>query len=118
MPDQKTTIRLIGAQDAAAIAAHRARDAEAFSPWEQEQPGSFSTVQGQAERIARMPEDHRDATTWPGAVLAGQVTVSAIVRQPSLRSRSGTGSAGPGPREPRRGPGPGRDGRRPRPAPG
>jgi len=90
MPEQTTTIRLIGAQDAAAIAAHRRRDERAFAPWEPARPASFFTVEGQIERTEELLEGHRTGTTWPGVVLAdgvviGQIIVSAILRQPFLR---------------------------------
>jgi ribosomal-protein-alanine N-acetyltransferase len=92
MPNEKTAIRLIGTGDAAAIAAHRIRDAEAFTPWEPAQPASFYTTEGQIERIEQLLEGHRNGTTWPGVVLAddvviGQVTVT-ILRQPFLRKGS------------------------------
>lgn len=93
MPGQKTNIRLINTQDAAAIAAHRLRDERAFAPWEPAQPASFYTTEGQIERIEGLLREHRNGTTWPGVVLAddvviGQVTVSTILLQPFLRKAS------------------------------
>ncbi|WP_033214555.1 GNAT family N-acetyltransferase [Kitasatospora phosalacinea] len=89
----RTRIRLIEPADAAAIAAHRARDVEAFRRWEPDQPAGFSTEAGQAERIDRLLAGHRAGTLWPGVVLAdgqvvGQVTVGGILPQPHLRRAS------------------------------
>lgn len=88
-----TTIRLLDVGDAAAIAEHRARDAEAFAPFEPAQPAAFYTSAGQAERIERILQGHREGTTWPGVVLAdgvvaGQITVGTILPQPHLRRAS------------------------------
>jgi hypothetical protein len=91
--NQKTTVRLIDTEDAAAIAAHRVRDMVAFTPWEPAQPTTFYTTEGQVERIEQLLQGYRDGTTWPGVVLAddvviGQVTVGTILRQPFLRKGS------------------------------
>lgn len=88
-----TSIRLIERTDAAALAAHRARDVAAFRQWEPAQPAAFFTPQGQAERIERLLAGHRAGTVWPGVVLAddqviGQVTVGGILPQPHLRRGS------------------------------
>ncbi|MEW1636853.1 GNAT family protein [Streptomyces sp. NPDC093801] len=87
---RSTRIRLIEPEDAAPIAAHRARDVEAFRPWEPAQPDDFFTPEGQAERIGRLLAGYRAGTVWPGVVLAdddqviGQVTVGGILPQPHL----------------------------------
>ncbi|WP_424217299.1 GNAT family N-acetyltransferase (plasmid) [Streptomyces sp. BI20] len=88
-----TAIRLIEPADAAAIAAHRTRDAEAFRRWEPAQPAEFFTPEGQADRIEGLLAGHRAGTVWPGVVLAddrviGQVTVGGILPQPHLRRGS------------------------------
>ncbi|MFJ5925057.1 GNAT family N-acetyltransferase [Kitasatospora sp. NPDC092948] len=88
-----TRIRLIEPADAAPIAAHRARDVDAFRRWEPAQPPEFFTPEGQAARIDRMLAGHRSGTLWPGVVLAddqvvGQVTISGILPQPHLRRAS------------------------------
>jgi ribosomal-protein-alanine N-acetyltransferase len=88
-----TRIRLIEIDDAAAIAAHRVRDVEAFRAWEPEKPADFFTPEGQAERIDGLLAGHRAGSVWPGVVLAegrvvGQVTVSGILPQPHLRRGS------------------------------
>jgi ribosomal-protein-alanine N-acetyltransferase len=93
MCGRQTTIRLIDVEDARAVAEHRSRDAKAFTSWEPEQPESFYTVEGQRDRIEQLLQAHRGGTTWPGVVLAdgalaGQVTVSGILRQPFLRRAS------------------------------
>ncbi|SHN36459.1 GNAT family N-acetyltransferase [Actinacidiphila paucisporea] len=84
-----TRIRLIEPADAAPIAAHRARDMEAFRRWEPVQPADFLTPEGQGERIDKLLAGHRAGTVWPGVVLAddqvvGQVTVGGILPQPHL----------------------------------
>ncbi|WP_317447259.1 GNAT family protein [Streptomyces collinus] len=88
-----TSIRLIEPTDAAPIAAHRARDFEAFRPWEPAQPTDFFTLAGQEKRIDRLLAGHRAGTVWPGVVLAddqviGQVTIGGILPQPHLRRGS------------------------------
>ncbi|MFD6169882.1 GNAT family N-acetyltransferase [Streptomyces coeruleorubidus] len=88
-----TRIRLIEPADAAPIAAHRARDAEAFRQWEPAQPAELLTPEGQAMRIDNLLAAHRAGTMWPGVVLAdnqliGQVTVASILPQPHLRRAS------------------------------
>jgi len=88
-----TRIRLIEPGDAAAIAAHRVRDADAFRPWEPAQPPEFFTPEGQVERIDGLLAGHRAGTVWPGVVLAGdevigQVTVGGVLPQPHLRRGS------------------------------
>ncbi|MEU0137177.1 GNAT family protein [Streptomyces sp. NPDC006296] len=88
-----TGIRLIEPADAAPIAAHRARDVEAFRPWEPDQPAAHFTPEGQAERIDRLLAGYRAGSVWPGVVLdgdqvIGQVTVGGVLRQPHLRRGS------------------------------
>ncbi|MFJ6775987.1 GNAT family N-acetyltransferase [Kitasatospora sp. NPDC091257] len=88
-----TRIRLIEPSDAAPIAAHRTRDAEAFRRWEPAQPAESLTPRGQAERIDKLLAGHRAGTLWPGVVLAddqvvGQVTVGGILPQAHLRRAS------------------------------
>ncbi|MER5886180.1 GNAT family protein [Streptomyces sp. NPDC001941] len=88
-----TRIRLIEPADAAVIAAHRVRDAEAFRRWEAAQPEAFFTPEGQEERIEGLLAGHKAGTVWPGVVLAddqvvGQVTVGGILPQPHLRRAS------------------------------
>ncbi|MFC9281694.1 GNAT family N-acetyltransferase [Streptomyces collinus] len=91
--DHSTSIRLIEPTDAAPIAAHRARDVEAFRPWEPAQPADFFTPRGQEKRIDRLLAGYRAGTVWPGVVLAddqviGQVTIGGILPQPHLRRGS------------------------------
>ncbi|UWE10434.1 GNAT family N-acetyltransferase [Actinacidiphila bryophytorum] len=85
-----TRIRLLEPADAAPIAAHRARDAEALRRWEPERPAGFLTAEGQAERIDMLLARHRAGSSWPGVVLAGdqvigQVTVLDIRPEPHMR---------------------------------
>jgi ribosomal-protein-alanine N-acetyltransferase len=82
-----TEIRLIEPDDAGALAVHRIRDAEAFAPWEPDQPDDFYSFEGQRRRVDELLSDHRRGDRWPGVVLAdgeviGQVTVSTILRGP------------------------------------
>jgi ribosomal-protein-alanine N-acetyltransferase len=93
MRSSTTRIRLIEPADAAPIASHRARDAEAFRRWEPAQPADYFTPEGQARRIDRLLTGHRAGSVWPGVVLAGdevvgQVTVGGILPQPHLRRGS------------------------------
>ncbi|MEU0102644.1 GNAT family protein [Streptomyces sp. NPDC006267] len=93
MPSSTTTIRLIEPADAAPIAAHRVRDADAFRPWEPAQPADYFTPEGQVVRIEGLLVGHRAGTVWPGVVLAGdqvigQVTVQGVLPQPHLRRGS------------------------------
>jgi ribosomal-protein-alanine N-acetyltransferase len=101
-----TRIRLVEPSDAEAIAAHRARDVEAFRRFEPEQPAAFFTAEGQARRIGRLLDGYRAGAGWPGVVLAdgevvGQVTVGGVLAQPHLRRGSvaywvGTAAQGQG----------------------
>jgi ribosomal-protein-alanine N-acetyltransferase len=86
MNTPRTSIRLIGPDDAGALAAHFARDAEAFARWDPEWPPDYYTAAGQRVRIERMLKRHDSGETWPGVVLAddvviGQVTIQNIVRR-------------------------------------
>jgi ribosomal-protein-alanine N-acetyltransferase len=87
-----TRLRLIEPTDAAPIAAHRARDVEAFRPWEPARPADFFTPEGQSERIDRLLAGYRAGTVWPGVVPAedqviGEVTVQGILPQPQPAPR-------------------------------
>ena len=84
---ETTAIRLIELGDADALAAHQARDREAFARWEPARPDTFFTPNGQRERIEALLDDRRRGNRWPGVVLAdgvvvGQVTVSTILGEP------------------------------------
>jgi ribosomal-protein-alanine N-acetyltransferase len=87
MSTPNTAIRLIEPGDAEALAAHQARDREAFARWEPARPAAFFTSDGQRQRIEEQLEDYRRRNRWPGVVLAGgdvigQVTVSTILGEP------------------------------------
>jgi ribosomal-protein-alanine N-acetyltransferase len=91
---QVTSIRLIDIQDADALAAHLARDEQAFARWQPAQPARHYTLEGQLSRIELLLEDYRNGHRWPGAVLAdgvviGQVTVSTILRGPFRKGSIG-----------------------------
>jgi ribosomal-protein-alanine N-acetyltransferase len=86
MNSPRTSIRLIDPDDAAALAAYLARDAEAFARWDPAWPPEFHTTAGQRSRIEQMLERHDSGERWPGVVLAddvviGQVTIQNIMRR-------------------------------------
>ncbi|GAB3884951.1 hypothetical protein GCM10027612_19480 [Microbispora bryophytorum subsp. camponoti] len=53
MADEETTIRLIRVDDAGVIAAHRARDRQAYAAREPAQPDEFYTEAGQRRASRR-----------------------------------------------------------------
>lgn len=85
MNTPRTSIRLIEPDDAEALAAHFARDAEAFARWDPERPPEFYTPAGQRSRIEGMLMRHGNGEVWPGAVLAGDVVIGQITAQNILR---------------------------------
>lgn len=93
METPSTGIRLIERDDAEALAAHRARDAEAFARWDPPHPAEFYTTAGQRRRIERLLSRHDNGELWPGVVVAGdvvvvgQVTVQGILRAPCRSGR-------------------------------
>ncbi|RPF24870.1 GNAT family N-acetyltransferase [Streptomyces sp. TLI_185] len=82
-----TSVRLIEVADAPALAAHLARDVEAFARWQPARPEGFHTAEHQAARIEQLLATHSSGGGWPGVIVAdgaliGQVTVSTILRGP------------------------------------
>jgi [ribosomal protein S5]-alanine N-acetyltransferase len=97
---QVTGIRLIDVDDAAALAAHLARDAEAFARWEPDRTPEFYTTDGQRDRIGRLLTEYKSGSAWPGVITAGaaggpgnrvvgQVSVYAIQRGPFRKAMIG-----------------------------
>jgi [ribosomal protein S5]-alanine N-acetyltransferase len=78
-----TSIRLIEPDDAGALAAHFARDAEAFARWDPEWPPDYRTAEGQRTRIERILKRHESGEGWPAVVLAddGQPRLTACAAQ-------------------------------------
>jgi ribosomal-protein-alanine N-acetyltransferase len=85
MNTPRTSIRLIEPDDAEALAAHLARDAEAFARWDPEHPTDFYTVAGQRSRIEGLLMRHRNGEVWPGVVLADDVVIGRVTAQNILR---------------------------------
>lgn len=85
MNTPRTSIRLIEPGDAEALAAHLARDADAFARWDPERPPEFYTAAGQRSRIADMLMRHGNGEVWPGAVVADDVVIGQITAQNILR---------------------------------
>ena len=85
METPSTGIRLIERDDAEALAAHRARDAEAFARWDPPHPAEFYTTAGQRHRIERLLSRHDNGELWPGVVVAGDVVVGQVTVQGILR---------------------------------
>lgn len=86
MNTPRTSIRLIAPDDAEALAAHLARDAEAFARWDPEREPEFYTADGQRRRIEDILKRHDNGEVWPGVILAdgiviGRVTVQNILRR-------------------------------------
>jgi len=79
-----TGIRLVEGGDAEALAAHLARDAEAFAQWEPAHSGEYYTVAGQRRRIERLLMKHENGDSWPGVVLAGDVVIGQVSVQDIL----------------------------------
>ena len=82
---QRTSIRLVEPDDAEALAAHFARDAEAFARWDPERPPEFYTPSGQRNRIESALMRHASGEAWPGVVLADEVVIGQITVQNILR---------------------------------
>jgi len=85
MDAPRTSIRLVEPDDAGVLAAHLARDAEAFARWDPERPPEFYTAAGQCGRIEGMLVGHGNGQVWPGVVLADDVVIGQITAQNILR---------------------------------
>jgi len=81
MNEATTSIRLIETGDAQALAAHLARDAEAFARWDPEHPADYYTEAGQQHRIAGVRAQHAYGEVWPAVVLAGNVVIGRVTAQ-------------------------------------
>jgi ribosomal-protein-alanine N-acetyltransferase len=81
----RTRIRLIRPDDAETLAAHLAKDADAFARWDPEREPEFYTAVGQRRRIEGILRKLDNGEAWPGVILAddeviGRVTVQNILR--------------------------------------
>jgi [ribosomal protein S5]-alanine N-acetyltransferase len=81
MNDATTSIRLVESRDAEALAAHLARDAEAFARWDPERPPGYYTPAGQRAAIERLLASHANGELWPAVVLAGDTVIGRITAQ-------------------------------------
>ena len=86
MNTPRTSIRLIDLDDAEALAAHLARDAEAFARWDPERSPEFYAPAGQRSRIEGMLMRHKKGEVWPGVVLADDVVIGQVTAQNILRA--------------------------------
>ncbi|QES48325.1 N-acetyltransferase [Streptomyces venezuelae] len=82
-----TSIRLIEASDARALAGLLSRDRPAYARWLPERPDGFYTPDGQAAAIESLLASHDKGLAWPGVVVSdgtviGQVTIGSILRGP------------------------------------
>lgn len=80
-----TCIRLIEPDDAEALAAHLARDAEAFARWDPECEPEFYTAAGQRGHIEDILKRHDNGEVWPGVILADDVVIGRVTAQNILR---------------------------------
>jgi ribosomal-protein-alanine N-acetyltransferase len=81
MNDTRTSIRLIETGDAEALAAHLARDAEAFARWDPDHPADYYTADGQRSRIVGLRARHAHGEVWPAVVLASGVVIGRVTAQ-------------------------------------
>jgi [ribosomal protein S5]-alanine N-acetyltransferase len=85
MNTPRTSIRLIEPDDAETLAAHLARDAEAFARWDPEREPDFYTAAGQRSRIEDILKRHDNGEVWPGVILADDVVIGRVTAQNILR---------------------------------
>lgn len=85
MSSPVTDIRLITLDDAAAIAAHICRDAEATARWDPPRSPEYYTLEGQRRRIERMLLRHATGESWPGVILDGDQVIGQITVQEILQ---------------------------------
>ena len=81
--------------DAEELSAVRTREQQFLAPWEPIRPEGFTTVDGQAEIIAKHLEQYESGTSLPLAILdddgaiVGTIALSGIVRGPFLSAHLG-----------------------------
>jgi ribosomal-protein-alanine N-acetyltransferase len=85
MNTPRTRIRLIEPGDDEALAAHLARDAEAFARWDPRREPEFYTVAGQRGRIEGILARHHSGEVWPGVILADGVVIGRVTAQNIMR---------------------------------
>lgn len=85
MSAPRTAIRLVKPDDAEALAAHLARDAEARAQWDPERPPDFYTAAGQERRIEDVLMRYENGEVWPAVVLADDIVIGQITAQDILQ---------------------------------
>ena len=90
----QVTVRVVGPDDASAVAALVVRSRAALAPWEPVRPDSYFTVEGQRAALAEARLRYERGEDYPGLVLvggepAGRMNLNNIVRGASQSATLG-----------------------------